>query len=185
MAALTIAALGSLDSNRPRVAGLLGGAIVALKPTGIPILVVLIVLASRIGPRAGVRYAVAAAASVALLLGPVLIRDPTGLWNNVLAFPLGLTDIQSPAQSPFIGVLLANSGSAGKIVALALMAGAAVASALILWMRPPTTTRAAARFLATTLTIAFILAPASRAGYLVLPLLVAGFVEVVARQRAS
>src|SRR5699024_1750124 len=76
---------------------------------------------------------------------------------------------------------LARTGETGQVLALVLLLGAAVALALLLWIRPPDTPRSAARFLGLGLTVAFLLAPASRAGYLVLPLLIAGFIEAVTR----
>ncbi|MFI6287327.1 hypothetical protein ACIBCM_21695 [Streptomyces sp. NPDC051018] len=52
------------------------------------------------GRRAATRCALVAGAVVAALVGPVAIRHPGAFVRHVVSFPLGLTEVPSPAASP-------------------------------------------------------------------------------------
>ena len=141
-----------------------------MKATAWPALVIVGVLfAARNGPRAAGRFALSAVAALAVATGPVLVTQPAALIQNTIMFPLGLTKTVSPAASPLPGHLLAATGPAGHLAAIALLITAAVALAGALLLFPPRTLPAAAWFLIAGLTLMFSLAPASRWGYFVYP----------------
>jgi len=77
--------------------------------------------------------------------------------------------VTSPAQSPFPGYLIADNLPAGRAVAGALLAAAAVAIAVWLLRRPPRTAAAAAAICAWGLLAAILLMPSTRFGYLLYP----------------
>jgi hypothetical protein len=119
-----------------------------------------------------VRFAVAAAATIAVLvvaMAPALLARPGGLFQNVVAFPLGLTRKQTPAASPLPGHLLASLGPGGKLAAIIALAVAGLAVAASLVLRPPADGRAATWRLALGLSLMFALAPATRFGYFAYP----------------
>jgi hypothetical protein len=156
---------------RPAAAGLALGAAAAMKATAWPALVIVGVLfAVRNGSRPAGRFALSAVAALAVVTGPVLVTQPAALIQNTIMFPLGLTKTVSPAASPLPGHLLAATGPAGHLAAIALLITAAVALAGALLLFPPRSLPAAAGFLVTGLTLMFSLAPASRWGYFVYPI---------------
>lgn len=152
-------------------AGVVLGAAAALKATAWPALLVAGVLfATRDGGRTMVRFAGAAAAVFAVIVGPFLVIQPRALVANTIAFPLGLTAAHSPAASPLPGHLLAATGHAGHLAVIGLMATASAGIAVAMLWRPPRTAAAAAGYLALILILLFALAPATRWGYFVYPL---------------
>jgi hypothetical protein len=156
---------------RPAAAGLALGAAAAMKATAWPALVIVGVLfAARNGPRSAGRFALAAAAVLAVLTGPALATEPAALIQNTIMFPLGLTRTVSTAASPLPGHLLAATGPAGHLAVIALLVTAAAVLAGALLLFPPRGLPAAARFLVLALTLMFTLAPASRWGYFVYPI---------------
>jgi len=129
-----------------------------------------VLFAVRDGARTAIRFALAALAVIAVTSAPVLATEPVALIQNTIMFPLGLTRTVSPAASPLPGHLLAATGPAGHVAAVALLVTAACVLAGVLLRRPPRTLPGAAGFLALALTVMFVLAPASRWGYFVYPL---------------
>jgi hypothetical protein len=155
---------------RPVAAGLALGAAAAMKATAWPAVAVALALAAaRDGWRSAARLAGTGLAVFAVLVGPVAVAWPGALAQNTLAFPLGLASVKSDAASPMPGHLLAETGPAGRAVALVLLvlAGLAVASWLVL--RPPRTVPDATWRLVAGLSAMFVLAPATRFGYFVYP----------------
>ena len=160
----------SNGAGSPVLAGIVLGLAAAMKATAWPaLLVACALLAARYGPRAAARFAVAAGAVFAAVLAPWVITGPAALVRNTVLFPLGLSGVRSPAASPLPGHLLAAAGHPGHVIAIALLAGAGLAVAGSLLLRPPATLAAACRVLAIGLTLMFALAPASRWGYFVYP----------------
>ncbi|MFF8834177.1 glycosyltransferase 87 family protein [Streptomyces sp. NPDC015130] len=158
--------------GRPGRAGLVLGAAAALKWTAWPALPVALALlaAGRGGGRSVPRYAAAALSTAAVAVLPIALSDPSGLYRNAVAFPLGLTGTASPAASPLPGRLLAEHVPGGTSIALALLVVSALFMAVSLVVRPPATTRSAAARLALGLGLAMSLMPSTRFGYLVYPL---------------
>ncbi|WP_405757715.1 glycosyltransferase 87 family protein [Streptomyces sp. NBC_00073] len=172
LAGLCCLALAAAASGRPAAAGAALAAACAVKWTALPaVAVVLAVLGACRGARAAVRCATVAATVTALLVLPGVLLQPAEVWRQVFAFPTGRAQVPTPANSPLPGHLLAALGPWGWYLTVALLALGALVVALSLWARPPRTVVAAADRLALGLTLAFLLAPAGRFGYLALPVL--------------
>lgn len=173
--ALLLLALALAHAGRPLAAGVAGGLALGMKLTAAPVLVVLAVyLLVGAGRRvAGLFAAVALAVATAVVL-PVALAGPDQLVEHVLRFPAGLTDVESPAASPLPGHLIAQFGPAGRAMALALLAVAALAIMVWLVRRPPRDGAQAAARAAVALLVAMLLMPATRFGYLLYPVALAG-----------
>ena len=152
------------------LAGLTLGVAAAMKATAWPVLIVAVVwLAARDGLRAAARFAFTALAVFAVLVGPVFAVAPAALVENTILFPLGLTHVKSGAASPLPGYLLAQTGHAGRLIAVGLLACSGLALALYLIIRPPRNCRSATWWLIIGMVAMFTLAPASRFGYYIYP----------------
>lgn len=160
--------------GRPLLAGIAIGLDCALKATAWPALpVILVLVAVRDGGRSAARFAGAALASffaVVVLSAPALLAHPRALWQNLVAYPLGLSRRRTPAASPLPGHLLASTGGLGHLAAIALLAAAALAVGVSLILRPPIDVRQATMRLAIGLSALFLLAPDARFGYFAYPL---------------
>jgi hypothetical protein len=184
--ALTCLALAMLTRARAGLwqAAVVLGAACAMKYTAWPALgVIVVMVAARDGARAALRLGAAAlgtAVGLAVALAPAALTSPAGILRNTVAYPLGLTAARSPAQSPLPGHLLATLGPAGHAAAIALLAAAGLALAVSLVIAPPGTPARAAWRTALGLTALFALSPATRFGYFVYPLALAGWMAVAA-----
>jgi len=148
----------------------------AMKPTAwLAIPVIAVMLRSRDGTGAAVRYTATSVAFVVAATVPALIASPVATIQNTVLFPLGLTRHLTPAQSLMPGDLLARSGSLGHAFAAGLLVVAGLAIALSLVVRPPRDLRAATWRLAIGLALMFALGPAERFGYFIYPLGLAGW----------
>jgi hypothetical protein len=160
--------------GRPLLAGVATGAACALKATAWPALpVVFALVAVRDGRYAAVRFAGSSLGSFLVLIAltaPALLAQPSALWQNIVAYPLGLSRPLTPAASPLPGHLLASSGSPGHLAAIALLGGAALAMGASLVLRPPRDIQQASVRLAIGLAAMFLLAPDARFGYFAYPL---------------
>ncbi|MQT03452.1 DUF2029 domain-containing protein [Streptomyces jumonjinensis] len=166
--------------GRPGAAGLVLGLASAMKWTAWPAAAVACALLFlRYGRGSAGRLAASAAAVLAVCAAPVAVRDPGAFAEHAVAFPLGLADVPSPAASPLPGQLLATALPGGDVVAVTLLAAAAVTMALSLVLRPPATVTAAADRVALGLLAALLLAPATRYGYLLYPLVLSGWFRLV------
>jgi len=153
-------------------AGLVIALACALKWTAWPAFpVALLLLQYRYGPRRALRCAVTAAAAAGALILPFALVTPGAVLEQVVRFPLGLSHMRTPANSPLPGHLLAELGPGGRAASLVLLGLGGVAVALWLLLRPPAGVVQAADRLAAGVAVAFLLAPAGRFGYLDLPLL--------------
>ncbi|NEB03067.1 glycosyltransferase 87 family protein [Streptomyces sp. SID13726] len=167
-------------------AGVAMGAAAALKWTAWPLLPVgLVLLAVTAGRRAALRAAVAALSVAAFAVLPIALADPHAFLEHVVLFPLGEGGLRSPATSPLPGRLLAEHVPGGAALATTALAAAATGMTASLLIRPPRTVRTAANRLALGLTIAICLIPATRFGYLVLPLVLAGWFRYTAQTTDS
>jgi hypothetical protein len=162
-----------LDHTRWLAAVVLGVAC-AMKYTAWPALAIIAVMvATRNGVRSAVRFTavvLAAAAALVAALAPAALRHPASILQNTVAYPLGLTNAKSPAQSPLPGHLISTLGSGGHLAALVLLAAAGLATVASLVIFPPATPAAAARRIAIGLTALFLLSPATRFGYFIYPI---------------
>jgi hypothetical protein len=154
----------------PAWAGIALGGAAALKATAWPaVLIVGVLFLARDGRGAAARFAAAAGAVLAVVVGPILVIQPADLAANTIGFPLGLTRARSPAASPLPGHLIAATGPAAHLAVVALLAAAAVGLGVLLVVRPPRNPVSAAGYLALALTTLFVLAPATRWGYFIYP----------------
>jgi hypothetical protein len=154
----------------PAWAGIALGGAAALKATAWPaVLIVGVLFLARDGRGAAARFAAAAGAVLAVVVGPILVIQPAALAANTIGFPLGLTRARSPAASPLPGHLIAATGPAAHLAVVALLAAAAVGLGVLLVVRPPRNAVSAAGYLALALTTLFVLAPATRWGYFIYP----------------
>ena len=104
-----------------------------------------------------------------LITAPKLVADPRALFENTVAFPLGLASRHTPAASPLPGHLLAGAGHAGHLVAVVLLVVAGLGVAVSLVVRPPRDVGAATLRLVVALVLLFALAPEARFGYFAYP----------------
>ena len=155
--------------------GIVCAVVVTTKLTALPALGVLAVaIMVYRGGRGLAVFLGAVVATTAVLTVPVLMVDPSSFVEHVIMFPAGLGEAGSPAASPLPGYLIAQLGPVGHAAALALLALAACAIVTWLFVRPPRDAAAATQRIAVSLGTAICLAPATRWGYLVYPLALAG-----------
>jgi hypothetical protein len=173
--ALLLLALALLYRARPALCAAVLTVAVSMKLTAVPALIVLaIAVLAMLGGRAFGRFVVTVAGLGVALNLPVLLVDPGSFVEHVIRFPIGLGKAHSPAASPLPGNLIARLGPAGHDVSLALLAAAGLAMAIWLVTRPPRTSAGAAVRIAVGLTGALLLAPATRYGYLIYPIVLFG-----------
>jgi hypothetical protein len=169
----------------PVVAGLAIGFASAMKFTAWPALAVLAALfAARDGVRVAGRFVGASILTTAVMIAacaPSLLGKPAGLLQNVVLYPLGMTQHKTPAASPMPGHLLASIGEAGHMAAIGLLIAAALVIAGSLVVRPPADVPAATRRLAIALAVMFILAPATRFGYFSYPVALLGWLAMTSQ----
>ncbi|MEV7611721.1 hypothetical protein [Streptomyces sp. NPDC089799] len=172
LAGLCCLALAAAAAGRPVLAGAVLAGVCALKWTAWPAVPVAVVLLAAVhGRRAAVRCGVPAVAGTAVLVLPAVLLQPHELVRQVFAFPTGRAGVPTPASSPLPGRLIAELLPYGWWLTVGLLALGGAAVGLSLLRRPPRTVVAAADRLAAGLTVAFLLAPAGRFGYLALPVL--------------
>jgi hypothetical protein len=164
---LCLLALGYAAVGRYGASGVAVGVAGALKLFAWPVALVLLVLA--VHRRRGGRYALAALGIPALSLVPAFLVDPGAAMENVVRFPLGQGLVQSPAQSPFPGHLIAAGLPAGRAIAAGLLVVTGLAIGWWLLRRPPRDAASAALICAVGLLAATLLMPATRFGYLLYP----------------
>ncbi|RLK59234.1 glycosyltransferase 87 family protein [Actinokineospora cianjurensis] len=156
-------------------AGALGAVLVTMKLTALPAVAVLAIgVAATRGWRAAGAFTAALVVVGSAVVLPVLLADPTSFVEHVVKFPVGLGQASSPASSPLPGHLVAGLGPVGHAVALVLLGLAAAATATWVLVRPPRTAGDALACTAVGLGLAIVLAPATRWGYLVYPVVLAG-----------
>jgi hypothetical protein len=160
--------------DHPLLSGAAIGAACALKATAWPALpAVVALIAVRDGRYAAARFAGGSFGSFLVLTAvtaPALLAQPNALWQNIVAYPLGLSRRLTPAASPLPGHLLADAGSLGHRAAIILLGGAALAMGASLLLRPPRDIQQASVRLAIGLAVMFLLAPDARFGYFAYPL---------------
>ncbi len=189
--ALTCLALACVarSPRLPVVAGLAIGVACAMKATAWPALAVIAaLLVARDGGRVAARFAavsVVTTAGLVAVTAPGLLATPAALLQNTVLFPLGMTTHKTPAASPLLGHVLADTGRAGHLAAVGLLVAAALAVAVSLVVRPPADVPAAARRLAVGLALLFLLAPATRFGYFAYPVALLGWSALTRSDRSA
>ncbi len=170
--ALMLLSLALATRRRPVWSGLAMGLAGTLKFTAWPLLVLLTLgERDRQGRRAILRYGLAVVAVVVPVLGFGVALDPHAFFLNAIRFPLGLTQVKSPAASPLIGQELVSLLPHAKPEVIAILGLVGLATvAYGLWRWPPSSPQSAAGFTGLAMLLATLLAPATRFGYLIYPL---------------
>jgi hypothetical protein len=167
-----ILALALAGRGHATRAGLVLALACAIKWTAWPALPVAALLLHQLyGRRAALRCSAVAVALGAALIAPFALLSPQAIVEQVVRFPLGLSRMHTPADSPLPGHLLADLGPGGRIACFVLLGLGGAAVAVWIAVSPPYTVVQAADRLAVGVSVAFLLAPAGRYGYLELPAL--------------
>jgi len=186
---LVTLALAARPGRRAMWAGFALGVASAMKSTAWPAVPVFAaMMATRDGIKAMWRFVgvvIIVAAGLSVAMAPGALSDPAAFIQNTVLFPLGLTKYQTPAASPLPGHLLAMTGSAGHMAAVALLALAGLGFAVSLIIKPPVDARGAAFRIALGLAVMFTLAPATRWGYFVYPIGLLGWIALTGRGSGS
>jgi hypothetical protein len=157
--------------RKPMAAGLAAGAAVIMKLTAWPLaLLLLFVQRDDENHQAWQPYLISIASIFVPVLSIAAAVNPQALIVNELLFPLGLTKVKSPAQSPLLGQAIFSMlpGYRLEVVAFLVFIGALLSVLVYLKWRPRGL-GATIGFGAFILTLATILAPATRFGYLLYP----------------
>jgi len=102
---------------------------------------------------------------------PTLAANASAFVENVVRFPLGLAGISSPAQSPLIGHLIVSVfPGVHRLFTLVVAGVGAVVLLHVLVRRTPRTPAALCRLAGWVMTVAILLAPATRVGYMLYPI---------------
>jgi hypothetical protein len=101
---------------------------------------------------------------------PTAAENLSAFIDNVVRFPLGLAGVRSPAGSPLIGhVVVSVFPGIHRAFTATVAVGGVLALAYVLVRHRPRTPAALARLMAWVMTVAILLAPATRVGYLLYP----------------
>lgn len=172
--ALLLLGLVLLQRRRPLAGGAVLGVAASMKITAWPLAALAFLGARDRQGRRGRRPAALVLAGMAGVMVPAIL--PTALSNipafvdNVVRFPLGLAGIRSPAASPLLGHAVVSAFPGSHRLFTGLVAGiGGVVLLYVLTRRTPRTPAALARLLAWAMTVAILLAPATRIGYFLYP----------------
>lgn len=169
--ALLLLAVILSRKRKPMAAGLAAGAAVIMKLTAWPLaLLLLFVQRDDENHQAWQPYLISIASIFVPVLSIAAAVNPQAFIVNELLFPLGLTKVKSPAQSPLLGQAIFSMlpGYRLEVVAFLVLIGALLSVLVYLKWRPRGL-GATIGFGAFILTLATILAPATRFGYLLYP----------------
>jgi hypothetical protein len=157
--------------GRPVAAGLAAGLGAIVKQTAWLALPFLALAATdRDGRRAGWRYLAAVGAVVVPVVAPFATWGPGALVHSVVLFPLGLTKEPTIARGLTLGQSLARPFPHTRAAVAVLLAAALLALGVLLVVkRPPASAAMAVQHAGVLLTVAVVLAPAGRLGYLIYP----------------
>jgi Glycosyltransferase family 87 len=174
VAALLLLGLVLLQRRRPLWAGVALGVAASMKITAWPLAALAFLVARDKNGARGRRPSLAVAIGIVGVMIPAVLPTATenisAFIENVVRFPLGLAGVQSPAASPLVGHLVVSLFPGIH----RLFTGAVAAVGLgvlgyVLVRRRPTTPAALSRLIGWVMTVAILLAPATRVGYLLYP----------------
>ncbi len=169
--ALLLLAVILSRKRRPMAAGLAAGAAVIMKLTAWPLaLFLLFVQRDNEDNQAWQPYLISIASIFIPVISIAAAVNPQAFIVNELLFPLGLTKVKSPAQSPLLGQAIFSMfpGYRIEVVSILVLVGALLA-VLVYRKWRPRGLGATIGFAAFILTLATVLAPATRFGYLLYP----------------
>jgi hypothetical protein len=169
---LMLLGMVALQRRRPVLAGLALGAASSLKFTSWPLVLFALWAARDLqGKRAPWRYAAGVLAVVVPVVVPVALRNPSAFIDNVVRFPLGLAGVSSPAASALPGHILVSAFPGEHRIYVAVLGIVGIALVVrFLVRRPPRDAAAVATFTGWVMSVAILLAPATRVGYLLYPI---------------
>ena len=175
VAALLLLGLVLMQRRRPLAAGAALGIAASMKITAWPLAALAFLGARDRQGRRGRRPALALLGGMGAVMVPAVL--PSALSNvpafvdNVVRFPLGLAGVHSPAATPLFGHLVVSAfPGEHQLFTLLVALGGACVFGYVLLRRPPRTPAALARLLGWAMTVAILLAPATRIGYFLYPI---------------
>lgn len=157
-----------LVETKPRTAGIALGLATAFKLTAWPIVALLLLVRDpTVNRRRLIPPIVAIGGGLNLLGAAINLR---AFITNDIRFPLGLTSVRSPAQSPLLGQALVQlAPSEHRLIVVGLVAIGLAGTALLIRAAWPLTVDRAILVAALVLLLATVLAPQTRFGYLLYP----------------
>jgi hypothetical protein len=163
--------LAALVVRRPVTSAITFGLAMAMKLTAWPLALLSLFVVREIDGMRGVRRAgVIMAVIVGVFVVPFAVWDPRTFIVNTIAFPLGLSSVNSPAASPLPGHLIASVvPGAHRALLLTLVAVGSPILVWWLWRRPPRDVPSVCRLTAVVAIVVMCVAPATRVGYIVYP----------------
>jgi hypothetical protein len=170
--AISLVGAAAIAKRRDVLGAVAFGIAMAMKFTAWPLaLLAGVVIYRRDGARPATRALGITAAIVAAFVIPFAVWGPRTFLVNTVAFPLGLSGVDSPAASPLPGHVIAALVPAARRV---LLVGLVIVGTPILvwWLRrrPPGDVASACRLTAVVAIVVMCVAPATRVGYVVYPL---------------
>ncbi|HUO49204.1 MAG TPA: glycosyltransferase family 87 protein [Acidimicrobiales bacterium] len=174
VAAIMLLGLVLLQRRRPLGAGVALGVAASMKITAWPLAAIAFLVVRERDGTQGRRARLLLLAGLAGVMIPAIV--PSALANvpafvdNVVRFPLGLAGLSSPAASPLLGhVVVSLFPGIHRLFTAAVAGAGCLVLGFVLARRTPRTPADVARLLAWTMTVAILLAPATRIGYLMYP----------------
>ena len=174
VAAFMLLGLVLMQRRRPLAAGISLGIAASMKITAWPLASLAFLAArdrqGRTGRRPSLWLLGGMGAVMLPAILPTMVENIPAFLDNVVRFPLGLAGISSPAQSPLLGHLIVSLFPGIHRLFTVCVAGAgSVVLLYVLVRRTPRSPAALARLVAWVMTLAILLAPATRIGYLLYP----------------
>jgi hypothetical protein len=175
VAAFMLLGLILMQRRKPFGSGIALGIAASMKITAWPLAGLAFLVARDRDGRTGKRPALWLLGGMGAVMLPAILptmaANVPAFLDNVVRFPLGLAGISSPAQSPLIGRLVVSVFPGIHRLFTLTVAGAGGAVLLyVLWRRTPRTPAALCRLVGWVMTVAILLAPATRVGYMLYPI---------------
>jgi len=175
VAAFMLLGLVLMQRRRPFGSGIALGIAASMKITAWPLAGLAFLVARDRGGQTGKRPAMRILGGMGVVMLPAILptlaANPSAFVENVVRFPLGLAGISSPAQSPLIGHLIVSVfPGIHRLFTLAVAGAGAVVLLHVLVRRTPRTPAALCGIVGWVMTVAILLAPATRVGYMLYPI---------------
>jgi hypothetical protein len=174
VAAVMLLGLVLLQRRRPLAAGVALGVAASMKITAWPLAAIAFLVVRDGDGRPGRRPRLLLLAGLAGVMIPAIVPSAAAnlpaFVDNVVRFPLGLAGLSSPAASPLLGhVVVSLFPGIHRVFTFTVAAVGCMVLGFVLVRRTPRTPADVARLLAWVMTVAILLAPATRIGYLMYP----------------
>jgi hypothetical protein len=174
IAALLLLGLVLLQRRRPLAAGIILGIAASMKITAWPLAALALLVATDGQGKRGRRPSLWVVAGLAVVMVPSIlpnfIDNPSAFIDNVVRFPLGLAGITSPASSPLLGhAIVSWFPGIHRIFTVVVAAVGGMVLLVVLVRHTPRSAADLSRLLGWVMTIAILVAPATRIGYLLYP----------------